>query len=1305
MESCGEGGQRLPPDGDEFPAAYHEFVLGPMKSTNGSDVKRPAQSTATLHCLAPSRDAAPRTAAELLNDPEPDSRGPTMALPPPPLPSSAPPSATQSHQPQQPEQEYGGNCWRQDNRSERSVRDKIAMFTSQAAGLEAPLFPSPQPPTRRLSQPGPKTQPRSLVAPTITTTTPTVVGTTGNGLTRATSFSGLANGATEAGGYIARQQCLEKPQPLTRTNSLASTFARPVAASDESARRSSLSQLIEQRRKGISKLRGLVIPERDALTALSSTEQQPIVDLPEIRSRDSILNNLQVTRSKSLQQQHTDLGSKWGSQGSLSSSTRSFCIASSFKMPAPKILSSYSPAFKRKSLAVYGSSNGSSTTSSSPPPPQSPQSRPSSKQSSSSSSGGQQLASPDLAPKSLESICSPTRSDYSFEFAASPTLMLNCSSSPPNPGHHQNSTSSRLANGSGITVAMRSSNGSSAKSTTLCYHDDSDNDSAVSSSQSSISRGFSPPASPVPSDRSTLSSSERSYLSSCGETTSSFAAVQQQSSVKISQRQLQQQQLDQQQSLSRRVLKPQSVEAINRKNILASARCRSGRDQNVGSPLIQRKFDPDEEADDESSERHRTPPSSRVINGCNHRHPENGTDDNLVDGSNGKPQIKIAYIEIADEMPECEQPPPPPRLPPKRSLSSHPTCTPVPSTRLARVEAMEPSNDMKSWLRSEIRSLRSSTDGKPNSVETIGPVSSSHKFRSRSSLTLNESNTEKTENDHIDAIKPTTRLNLVGPNKSVDDHDDLLAVLSTKSRSRSAIHVEDTSYGKLKSQMSLEDMLGTNGSAMTSGCKLPRSQSVIESNGVSPFALAANGTTTITVMRDDRRHAYRRSDSMDSWHEDRATTFAASANKTTSFGRPGYSVSRIASGIDDELVLENGKLTNNGGTADSKIPMPRNLGRRSASVTDMKKIFEKAELSGHAASLSSTPSRPAQSQAGPVVEHSRFPSLDSSLSAEEGSSLGVSNGSNGSMGLRPSGSGSEIEHERFNSEQFGSISSLASSTSLISQQELAQLVEEANLEEPRGGHDVVVVLLHKENPAGGVGIILAGGSDCESKEISVHRVLSHSIADKEGSVQRGDRILSINGRSMRGLSHRESLAILKQPRSELVLVVSRPSGSGASSTRSEEAPLGCGPNPLAQHQHQHQRNSTYPARPQTTANNHEPHSADLALPGFEASNSLAGNTAWGPSVTVVMYKDGSGLGFSLEGGRDSPLGDRPLLIKKIFTGGAAEKTGALRAGDQLLEVNKHDVSRMSRIEAWSFMKKLADGEVNLLVRHPATKLS
>lgn len=51
-----------------------------------------------------------------------------------------------------------------------------------------------------------------------------------------------------------------------------------------------------------------------------------------------------------------------------------------------------------------------------------------------------------------------------------------------------------------------------------------------------------------------------------------------------------------------------------------------------------------------------------------------------------------------------------------------------------------------------------------------------------------------------------------------------------------------------------------------------------------------------------------------------------------------------------------------------------------------------------------------------------------------------------------------------------------------------------------------------------------------------------------------------------------------------------------------------------------------------------------------SNNKLADKSKKGPVMSVTLMKEGGGLGFSLEGGKDSPSGDLPLTIKKIFTG-------------------------------------------------------
>lgn len=55
----------------------------------------------------------------------------------------------------------------------------------------------------------------------------------------------------------------------------------------------------------------------------------------------------------------------------------------------------------------------------------------------------------------------------------------------------------------------------------------------------------------------------------------------------------------------------------------------------------------------------------------------------------------------------------------------------------------------------------------------------------------------------------------------------------------------------------------------------------------------------------------------------------------------------------------------------------------------------------------------------------------------------------------------------------------------------------------------------------------------------VHKVISGGLADRDGRIRKSDRILSINGKTMKNVTHKDAIDILKSPRQEVVLVISR----------------------------------------------------------------------------------------------------------------------------------------------------------------------
>ncbi|KAA8585666.1 hypothetical protein FQN60_004360 [Etheostoma spectabile] len=197
--------------------------------------------------------------------------------------------------------------------------------------------------------------------------------------------------------------------------------------------------------------------------------------------------------------------------------------------------------------------------------------------------------------------------------------------------------------------------------------------------------------------------------------------------------------------------------------------------------------------------------------------------------------------------------------------------------------------------------------------------------------------------------------------------------------------------------------------------------------------------------------------------------------------------------------------------------------------------------------------------------------------------------------------------------------------------------------------DIHVVSLHKEEGAG-LGFSIAGGSDLESKALTVHRVFPSGLAAQEGTIQKGNEVLSINGQTLRGVTHADATAAMRQARSLklAVVVVCKREGEGRQD--------GC--------------------------RSEEPHPAEEEQ---------------GAPVSVELEKTAGGVGFTLEGGKGSIHGDRPLVINRIFTGGAAEQIG-LQRGDELLQVQGVSLQDMTRFEAWNMIKALPEGAITAVIR-------
>ena len=288
----------------------------------------------------------------------------------------------------------------------------------------------------------------------------------------------------------------------------------------------------------------------------------------------------------------------------------------------------------------------------------------------------------------------------------------------------------------------------------------------------------------------------------------------------------------------------------------------------------------------------------------------------------------------------------------------------------------------------------------------------------------------------------------------------------------------------------------------------------------------------------------------------------------------------------------------------------------------------------------------------------------------------------------------------------------SSTVSLISETELQILIDD--IHQPTDHQystteDIKVVSIHRELNESAVGIVLEGGSDHKNKEMSVCTIVPGSIADTDGRIQEGDKVLSINGSLTKNLTHQKATCLLKSRRKWIILVISRsnednnalpsPDWNRISNNKKygilqQDSEL----QTIFETTDAEARLSKDTLKPSNVSKIVRTRTLEQQSIQEKKRDSKELDDTMCSLITVTLVKQRIGFGFSLNGGKGSPTGDVPITINKIFTGGVAHQNGMLRAGDEIISLNDVDFTSMSRLQAWNTMKSANPGPSTVVVK-------
>ncbi|XP_069477945.1 protein scribble homolog isoform X24 [Ambystoma mexicanum] len=227
----------------------------------------------------------------------------------------------------------------------------------------------------------------------------------------------------------------------------------------------------------------------------------------------------------------------------------------------------------------------------------------------------------------------------------------------------------------------------------------------------------------------------------------------------------------------------------------------------------------------------------------------------------------------------------------------------------------------------------------------------------------------------------------------------------------------------------------------------------------------------------------------------------------------------------------------------------------------------------------------------------------------------------------------------------------------------------------------------------GLGFSIAGGKGSTQYKagdtgIFISRIAEGGAAHKDGALNVGDRVMSINGVDMTEARHDQAVALLTGSSPTITLLIEREIIETGT-----DADLGA--SPALQRKRPHSPPPPSRLDPGEEADQPE---VDKSLP---RTNPTRGMEDEYPMEEVLLVKAGGALGLSIVGGSDHsshPFGvhEPGVFISKVISQGLAARSG-LRVGDRILEVNKIDLRHATHQEAVNALL-FNSQEIKMLVR-------